>query len=130
MDVKLFTEKYQEFVDTASVGFALIDGDGNIVMANQALADLFGYSRKKLVKNEFSFIDCFAGGFTTAKVCADLKRKFICGDVSPVACKVGAKRLNKAEFFDYEIKGMYQTEDEFRNMNPHVFADMICDLMG
>jgi PAS domain S-box-containing protein len=68
MDVKLFTEKYQEIVDTASVGFALIDGDGNIVMANQALADLFGYSRKKLVKNEFSFIDCFAGGLSEYKI--------------------------------------------------------------
>ena len=75
-------------------------------------------------------LDCFAGGFTTAKVCADLNRTFICGDVSPVACKIGAKRLNKHGFLNYEIKGMYQTEEEFRNMNPHEFADMLCDLMG
>lgn len=47
-------------------------------------------------------LDCFSGGFTTAKVCADLNRKFICGDVSPVACKIGEKRLNRANFYDYK----------------------------
>lgn len=75
-------------------------------------------------------LDCFAGGFTTAKVCSDLNRKFICGDVSPVACKIGAKRLNKANFHDYEIKGMPQTEQELRELDGHEFAETICDLMG
>ena len=32
-------------------------------------------------------LDCFGGGGTTAKVCADLDRKFIIGDVSPVAIR-------------------------------------------
>ncbi len=75
-------------------------------------------------------LDCFSGGGTTAKACVDLKRKFIVGDVSPVACKLGAKRLNLANFFDYEIKGMFQTEEELRSMNGHIFAETICDLMG
>ena len=38
-------------------------------------------------------LDCFAGGGTTAKVSHDLKRKFITGDVSPVACRVTAERF-------------------------------------
>lgn len=67
-------------------------------------------------------LDCFAGGFTTAKVCVDLKRKFICGDVSPVACKIGMKRLHKHNFFDYESKSLPQTEEEFREMDGHIFA--------
>lgn len=78
-------------------------------------------------------LDCFAGGFTTAKVCADLKRKFICGDVSPVACKIGAKRLNQAGYengTDYYVKGLYQSESEYREMSGHDFAETICDLMG
>ena len=75
-------------------------------------------------------LDCFSGGFTTAKVCADLNRKFICGDVSPVACKIGAKRLNQAKFYDYHLKGMPQTEEEFRAMDGHQFAESICEFMG
>lgn len=75
-------------------------------------------------------LDCFSGGFTTAKVCADLNRKFICGDVSPVACKIGMKRLNNHNFFEYESKGLPQTEEEFREMNGHEFAESICELMG
>jgi DNA modification methylase len=75
-------------------------------------------------------LDCFAGGFTTAKVCADLQRIFICGDVSPVACKIGMKRLHKHNFFDYESKSLPQTEEEFREMDGHIFAKSICEFMG
>jgi DNA modification methylase len=75
-------------------------------------------------------LDCFAGGFTTAEVCIETKRRFICGDVSPVACKLGMKRLNEAGHFDYIHKNMPQTVAEFREMNGHVFAESICELMG
>lgn len=75
-------------------------------------------------------MDCFAGGFTTAEVCIETKRRFICGDVSPVACKLGMKRLNEAGHFDYIHKNMPQTVAEFREMNGHVFAESICELMG
>ncbi|RYZ78568.1 MAG: site-specific DNA-methyltransferase, partial [Proteobacteria bacterium] len=33
-------------------------------------------------------LDCFAGGGTTAKAAVSLKRRFVVGDVSPVACKI------------------------------------------
>ena len=39
-------------------------------------------------------LDCFGGGGTTALVAARLGRKFITGDVSPVAVRVISKRLN------------------------------------
>ena len=39
-------------------------------------------------------LDCFAGGGTTAAVAAKLGRSFIAGDVSPVATRVIAQRLN------------------------------------
>jgi len=38
-------------------------------------------------------LDFFGGGGTTAKVCAGLNRRFITGDVSPVAVRVIADRL-------------------------------------
>ena len=45
-------------------------------------------------------LDCFAGSFTTAKVAADLNRKFISGDLSPVSIQIGVDRLksNGIEF--------------------------------
>ena len=39
-------------------------------------------------------LDCFGGGGTTATVAAKLGRRFITGDVSPVATRVISKRLN------------------------------------
>ena len=42
-----------------------------------------------------TILDCFAGGGTTAAVAAKLGRRFITGDVSPVAVRVISKRLNK-----------------------------------
>lgn len=45
-------------------------------------------------------LDCFAGSFTTAKVAADLNRKFISGDLSPLSVQMGIDRLksNGIEF--------------------------------
>ena len=68
MEIELSAKKYQKIIDNASVGFAIIDGDGNMIMANQALADLFGYPRKKLVGGNFSLIDCFAGELSEYKI--------------------------------------------------------------
>ena len=68
MEIELSAEKYQKIIDNASVGFAIIDDDGNMIMANQALADLFGYPRKKLVEGDFSLIDCFAGELSEYKI--------------------------------------------------------------
>jgi DNA modification methylase len=76
-------------------------------------------------------LDCFAGGGTTAKVAAELGRRFIVGDVSPVAVRIMAERLN----FDcpntkYEIKNLPQTVDEFKLLEGHKFAQMVCELKG
>lgn len=75
-------------------------------------------------------LDFFGGGGTTAKVCVDLNRKFIIGDVSPVAMRGTADRLSFHGYRNYEIKALPSTKKEYLSMNPHKFADMICELMG
>jgi len=57
-------------------------------------------------------LDCFSGGGTTAKVCADLNRKFIVGDVSSKAIEITNKRLDeKCSNVTYEIKGLPYTDE-------------------
>ena len=75
-------------------------------------------------------LDFFGGGGTTAKVCSDLNRRFIIGDVSPVAVRVTADRLSAHGYRNYEIKALPSTKKDYLDMNPHKFADMICELMG
>jgi DNA modification methylase len=58
-------------------------------------------------------LDCFSGGGTTAIVCAETGRKFIIGDVSPVAIKVSAQRLNSnINEIKFEIKNVPKTEKD------------------
>ena len=75
-------------------------------------------------------LDFFGGGGTTATVCADLNRRFIAGDVSPVAVRVMADRLVAAGYSDFEVKALPSTKKEYLSMNPHKFAQAICELMG
>ncbi len=75
-------------------------------------------------------LDCFGGGGTTAKVAVDLKRKFITGDVSPVAVKIMSERLSKNGFQDFETKNIPCTIEEFISLNPHSFAELICEVQG
>jgi len=52
-------------------------------------------------------LDCFVGCGTTAKVCGDLNRKFIVGDVSSKAIEITNKRLDeKCNDVQYEIKNL------------------------
>jgi len=76
-------------------------------------------------------LDCFGGGGTTAKVANDLERKFITGDVSPVACRVIAERIaTKCKPTNLEIKNLPTTEEEFRNIEGNEFAKMFCEIVG
>ena len=75
-------------------------------------------------------LDFFGGGGTTAKACADLNRRFIIGDVSPVAVRITTDRLSAHGCRNYEIKSLPSTKKDYLDMNPHKFADMICELMG
>ena len=56
---------------------------------------------KKMIKafsnNGDIILDCFGGGGTTASVATRLGRKFITGDVSPVAVRVMSKRLKNLD---------------------------------
>ncbi len=107
--------------------------------------------------NEKSLVlDFFGGGGTTAKVCADLNRRFITGDVSPVAVRVTADRLLSEGYNDYdikvtadrllayrnkgyEVKFLPSTKEEFLKLNDksifgtegsHWFSKMICEFKG
>lgn len=76
-------------------------------------------------------LDCFCGGGTTAKVCSDLDRRFIVGDVSPVACRVTMDRLHqKCPNTDFEVKNLPTTKEEFKSIDGNKFAEMFCDLVG
>ena len=84
---------------------------------------------KNLTNKGDIILDCFGGGGTTAAVCNKLDRKFITGDVSPVACRVMAGRLKKELAF-FQVYGMPKTREEWLSINGHQFADKIRELMG
>ena len=75
-------------------------------------------------------LDFFGGGGTTAKVAYDLNRRFITGDISPVAVRVIKDRLNKAGCKNYIDCNPYLTEPEWRLIDGHVFAEKVCEYMG
>lgn len=76
-------------------------------------------------------LDCFLGGGTSAKVCANMGRRFVVGDVSPVAIKVSASRLNLyCPEISYTIKGLPKKKEDFLQMDGHDFAELICELKG
>ena len=56
--------------------------------------ELYKRMIKSTTKKNDLILDCFGGGGTTAAVAAKLNRRFITGDVSPVAVRVISKRLN------------------------------------
>ena len=75
-------------------------------------------------------LDCFGGG-TTAVVAAKLNRRFITGDVSPVAVRVISDRLNKtADAPKFEVLNVPLTKTEWLEMDGHIFAEKICEFMG
>ena len=76
-------------------------------------------------------LDCFGGGGTTAKVAAELSRRFISGDVSPVAVRVMAKRLNAfVPGTSYHVEGIPYTKEELCALDGHAFADLVCRCKG
>ena len=75
-------------------------------------------------------LDFFGGGGTTAKVAHDLGRRWITGDVSPVACRVMIERLKKAGAKNFEVKQIPKTKEEWHLTDGHKFADTICEFMG
>ena len=103
--------------------------------------ELIGYKTQKpeaLIKRIIScaskendiVLDFFGGGGTTAKVAHDLKRRFIIGDVSPVAIRVIGDRLISNGYSNYEIKALPSTKEEYLLIDGHKFADMMCEFMG
>ncbi|OYD15384.1 hypothetical protein CH333_05900 [candidate division WOR-3 bacterium JGI_Cruoil_03_44_89] len=47
-------ERYRTLVETTGEGIILVDGDGNIIFANQAIADILGYRKNELVGTNLS----------------------------------------------------------------------------
>lgn len=76
-------------------------------------------------------LDCFAGGGSTAVAAIDLGRKFILGDVSPVAIKVTAARLKERKnFTNFRILNTPRTKVEWLNMDGKEFEKKICEFQG
>ncbi len=76
-------------------------------------------------------LDCFAGGGTTAAVAAKLNRRFIVGDVSPVAVRVISDRLSKiTDAPEFDLLNVPLTKTEWLEMDGHTFAAKICEFMG
>ncbi len=77
-------------------------------------------------------LDCFGGGGTTAAVASKLNREFIIGDVSPVACRVIAYRLNQRvdPKPDYDFFNIPKSKKEWLAIDGHTFAERICEFMG
>lgn len=59
-----------------------------------------------------------------------MNRKFITGDVSPVACRVIIERLKKYGIKSFETKQIPKTKEEWHLTDGHKFAEMICEFMG
>ncbi len=76
-------------------------------------------------------LDCFGGGGTTAVVSAKLNRKFITGDVSPVAVRVISDRLKGiTNCPEFNLLNVPRIATEWLEMGGHTFAQKICDFMG
>lgn len=76
-------------------------------------------------------LDFFGGGGTTASCASQLNRKFIIGDVSPVACRVTAERLSNLEPQPvFEWLDLPQTKEEWLSINGHKFAEIMCEFKG
>ena len=74
--------------------------------------------------------DFFGGGGVTALTSAMMNRKFITGDVSPIACRVMIDRLKRAGFKRFEVKAIPKTKEEWHLIDGHKFAEMICEFKG
>ena len=79
-------------------------------------------------KNDL-ILDFFGGGGTTAKVAHDLGRKFITGDVSPVAYRVIIDRLNEAGASFKKVNPPL-TRTEWLKINDKEFEKKICMFQG
>jgi DNA modification methylase len=76
-------------------------------------------------------LDCFGGGGTTAVACVETHRRYITGDVSPVAVKIMRDRLTRSTFqAPCMVKGLAMREEEYRAMDGHGFAALVCEVMG
>ena len=70
-------------------------------------------------------------GGTTAKVCHDLRRRFITGDISPGACRVIIDRIKEAGCSNFAVKQPPKTRREWQDFtNGHKFAETICEFTG
>lgn len=76
-------------------------------------------------------LDCFVGAGTTAKVAAEMSRNFIVGDLSPVAVRITADRLNRTcSNVEYEIYNIPKTQKEIKAILPTEFKKLVLSLVG
>lgn len=134
------TPRYKQYLDEMP-GKALQDMWLDIAAVNSQGKENLGYPTQKpeaLIRRIIEcgsdendiVMDCFGGGGTTAKVAAEMGRRFITGDVSPVAVRIAATRLHKAGFHDFEIKNLAKTKDQFLGLDGKDFEKFVCEARG
>ena len=132
---------YKQYLDTSRGTIPIGTIWTDINMLNPVAKERIGYPTQKpeklieriircASKEGDLILDCFVGGGTTAKVCADLNRRFIVGDVSPVAVRMTATRLQKVGVVRIDIKNLAKTREQFLNMNATDFEKFVCDVRG
>lgn len=139
LGLKIDTKEHEEII--AKLQMSLDDLWTDINMINPVAKERVYYPTQKpeelisriikMASNEKDVVlDCFSGGGTTAKVCSDLNRTFIVGDVSPVAIRVTATRLRKNDVNNFRIKNLSYTKEHLQNMDGKEFEKFFCDAMG
>ena len=70
---------------------------GNKLHPTEKPLDLISYLIGKSSNENDTVMDCFAGSFTTAIACKNLKRNWICIEKEEEYCKIGIERINKTD---------------------------------
>ena len=84
---------------------------------------------KCLSKEDDMILDFFGGGGTTASVCHKLNRRFIIGDISPVAYRVMIDRLKEIGSRPTKVNPPL-TRQEWLNIDDTEFEKKICMFQG
>jgi hypothetical protein len=80
----------------------------------------------KASSNEGDIVfDPFCGCGTTLAVASKLNRNYIGIDISPTSCMVISDRIK----YNGIISGMEYTDDQYQNMEPHEFQNIVCNTL-
>lgn len=74
-------------------------------------------------------LDPFCGCGTTLAVAERLRRRWIGIDISPTAVRVMRRRLNKQGAWDFDIRGLPESQDDLKELKPFEFQNWVIDAL-